>query len=58
MALLIQNTKHVCLALGTADINAYFQDIGPPGCFAGWQVLSFWTCKLAMQLTFMKFNSF
>jgi len=56
MTLLIQNTKHVRLPLGTADINAYFQDTGPPGCFAGWQVLSLQTCKSAMQLTFMKFS--
>ena len=29
------NTKHVCLPLGAANINAYFQCItGLPGCFA------------------------
>jgi len=56
MALLIQNTKDIRLPLGTADINAYFQDIGPPGCFAGWSVLSLQTCKSPLQLTFMKFS--
>jgi len=28
------NTKHVSIPLGTANINAYFQDTGLPGCFA------------------------
>ena len=31
------NTKHVRVPLGTANINAYFQDTGLPGCFTGWQ---------------------
>ena len=28
------NKKHASVPLGTANINAYFQDIGLPGCFA------------------------
>jgi hypothetical protein len=27
------NTKHADVPLGTANINAYFQDISLPGCF-------------------------
>ena len=29
-----RNTKHVRVQLGTAYINAYFQDSGLPACFA------------------------
>jgi len=32
------NANHVLLLLGTGNINAYIQDTGLPGCFAGWQV--------------------
>jgi len=28
------NTKHVRVPVGTANINANFQDIGVPGCFS------------------------
>ena len=33
------------LPLGIANINAYFQDTGLPGCSAGWQVWSLQTCQ-------------
>jgi hypothetical protein len=31
------NTKHVRVPVGTANINAYFQDTDLPGCLPGWQ---------------------
>ena len=41
------NTEHVHVRLGTANINAYFQDIGLLGCFAVLPVLSLQTCQPA-----------
>jgi hypothetical protein len=32
------NTQLVHVPVGTANMNAYFQDAGLPGCCAGWQV--------------------
>jgi len=37
------------MPLGSADINACFQDTGLPECFAGWQVWSLWTCQPCKQ---------
>jgi hypothetical protein len=44
-----RNTRHVRLPEGAANINAYFQDTYPPGCFAGWQVWSLQACQTAQQ---------
>ena len=41
------NTKYVHVQLGTANINAYFQDIALRGCFAGSPIWSFQTCQPA-----------
>jgi hypothetical protein len=32
------NTKHVCVTLGTVNMNAYLQGTGLLEYFAGWQV--------------------
>jgi hypothetical protein len=37
------------IPLGTANFNAYLQNTGLPGCFAGLQVSGLQTCQLAKQ---------
>jgi len=38
MAYNYHNTKHVQAPKFLANSNAYIQDTGLPGCFAGWHV--------------------
>ena len=43
--------RNVHVPLFTANINAYFQDIGLPGWFTGWQVSGIQTCQPGKKTT-------